>query len=936
MDKRDAVIGGTSVPWELQEIWQVQLELLDVFQAFCAKHELRYFMGFGTLLGAVRHHGFVPWDDDIDILMLRPDFERLKSLWQEFQSPYFLQSSLSEPAFWHRGMMKLRRDDTAFIEPLDWDKDFHQGIGLEILPLDVCAKDGPERQVQWQDIRRFQNLLWAKYYSIEGTVGGLGAAGMPMQKWLNLQVAAPQYSFEELETMLLEACRSHEQEETGTLAIFTSKDDENDFLTFAASDFAQTVTLDFAGRRVPAPIGYTQVLATVYDPSFMLLLPQAQRKPHHIAFWSWDESYSVWKHRFNDVFKDVEDKTIVLFGTGNMITDYERRTQGRFQPDFYVDNDKSKWGMLFHGREIRAPQALLDIPRDKLHLIICNIYYREIGAQLRQMGIKNYFIYAESLANLFREPTSIREKGRREYYNVGYVQGTFDLFHVGHLNLFRRAKEQCRYLIAGVVSDELNEVYKGARPYVPYEERAALVAACRYVDEVIKVDVGSDDKVKIWEEHHYDCHFCGDDHGNWEPLIKALHERGSEVEFFPYTESTSSTRIREELKKRILYHEDDVMSFDVFDTLVTRRVATPRGIFALVQERLMREGCVPPPPSSMVPRPPGGGQRTDIPERVRKGFFDMRWFYECKAREKWQKDGREDITLEEIYKCLGEAESLSEAQIQGLMKLELDVEARNLVGVEENIGQVKKLLASRHRVILISDMYLGEREIRSLLVTVDEVFRDLPIYSSADMEKGKWSGNGYRYVRQQEGLDIFHWVHTGDNKSSDIERAREMGIKTVYYNETALTRRERELMVKREAETALQLAVGGLRLRRLQGEDVSLDALPGLPDEQKVPFGLANGYPVGVLADKVALYGAGKFGRDLHEKMRAMEKEIVCWVDKRNEVLREQGLPVEPMERLCQGGFEQVVIAVKNQETADEIGEILVSMGIGRELIFWM
>lgn len=504
-------------------------------------------------------------------------------------------------------------------------------------------------------------------------------------------------------------------------------------------------------------------------------------------------------------------------------------------------------------------------------------------------------------------------------YQTGYVQGTFDLFHVGHLNLFRRAKEQCRYLIAGVVSDELNEVYKGARPYVPYEERAALVAACRYVDEVIKVDVGSDDKVKIWEEHHYDCHFCGDDHGNWEPLIKALHERGSEVEFFPYTESTSSTRIREELKKRILYHEDDVMSFDVFDTLVTRKVATPKGIFALMQEKLADEAVLP-----------------GLPLRVRQGFFDMRWFYERKARERWQKDSREDITFEEVYQCLGEAENLSAEQLQGLMKLEIEIEAQNLVGIESNIRQVKELLASGHRVILISDMYLGEREIRSLLVTVDEVFRDLPIYSSADMEKGKWSGNGYKYVRQQEGLDIFRWVHTGDNKSSDIERAGELGIKTVYYNEMALTRRERELMVKREAETALQLAVGGLRLRRLQGEDVSLDALSGLPDEQEVPFGLANGYPVGVLANKVALYGAGKFGRDLYEKMRAMGKEIACWVDKRDEVLREQGLPVEPMERLCQGGFEQVVIAVKNQETADEIGEILVSMGIDRELIFWM
>ena len=370
-------------------------------------------------------------------------------------------------------------------------------------------------------------------------------------------------------------------------------------------------------------------------------------------------------------------------------------------------------------------------------------------------------------------------------YGRGYVQGTFDLFHVGHLNLFKRAKERCEYLIAGVVSDELNEVYKGAKPYVPYEERAALVDACKYVNEVIRVDVGHDDKVKIWEAHHCDCHFCGDDHGHWQSLIKALHERGAEVEFFPYTESTSSTRLREELKKRILYHEDDVMSFDVFDTLVTRKVATHRGIFALMQEALADENLLP-----------------GLLRRVRKGFYDMRWYYERVAREHWQKDNREDITFGEIYKCLGEAEELSEELLQGLMKLELELEGRNLVGIEENIWQLKKLLASGHRVILISDMYLGEKEIRSLLVTVDEVFCDIPIYSSADMQKGKWSVNGYKLVRQREKLDIFHWVHTGDNKGSDIGRAKELGIKTVYYNGAALTRRESELMSKREGDAS--------------------------------------------------------------------------------------------------------------------------------------
>ena len=503
-------------------------------------------------------------------------------------------------------------------------------------------------------------------------------------------------------------------------------------------------------------------------------------------------------------------------------------------------------------------------------------------------------------------------------YHKGYVQGTFDLFHVGHLNLLRRAKERCDYLLVGVVSDELNEVYKGVSPFVPYQERSEVVAGCRYVDEVIKIDVGHDDKLKIWEEHHFDCHFCGDDHGGWEGLIDELHKRDSEVEFFPYTETTSSTRIKEELKKRLLYHQDDVMSFDVFDTLVTRKVATPRGIFALMQQRLADESVLP-----------------KLPLRVRKGFYDMRWYYESVARNKWQKELTEDVTFVQIYQCLGDAEGLSSEQLQGLMDLELAVERENLVGIDDNISQLKKLLASGHRVILISDMYLSGDHIRSLLVTVDEVFSNLPIYSSADMLKAKWSGNGYKYVQNQEHLNVFRWVHTGDNKSSDIGQAQELGIKTVYYNGAALTRREGELLNRYEEDIRLQMEVGKLRLRRLQGENVSLDVLAEIPDEQNMPFGLANRYPVGVLADRIALYGAGRMGRDLYAKLKEQGKNVVCWVDKQAETLQAQGIKVAPIERLQKGDFEQVVIAVKSREKSNDIIKELNAMGIKKGKIFW-
>ena len=101
-----------------------------------------------------------------------------------------------------------------------------------------------------------------------------------------------------------------------------------------------------------------------------------------------------------------------------------------------------------------------------------------------------------------------------------------------------------------------------------------------------------------------------------------------------------------------------------------------------------------------------------------------------------------------------------------------------------------------------------------------------------------------------------------------------------------------------------------------------------------MPFGLANRYPVGVLADKVALYGAGRLGRDLYAKLQEQGKEVVCRVDKQAEELKVHGVPVELVKRLRQGGFEQVVIAVKNREAACEISEALVSIGIREDILF--
>lgn len=133
------------------------------------------------------------------------------------------------------------------------------------------------------------------------------------------------------------------------------------------------------------------------------------------------------------------------------------------------------------------------------------------------------------------------------HYGTGYVQGTFDMFHVGHLILLQRARACCDRLIVGVVSDELSKKYKGRFPIIPYADRAAIVVAIKGVDEVVRVDVGHDSKLEIWERHPFDCHFSGDDHKGWEQLIAAFRQKGVDVVFFPYTARVSSTMLREKI-----------------------------------------------------------------------------------------------------------------------------------------------------------------------------------------------------------------------------------------------------------------------------------------------------------------------------------------------------------------------------------------------------
>lgn len=135
---------------------------------------------------------------------------------------------------------------------------------------------------------------------------------------------------------------------------------------------------------------------------------------------------------------------------------------------------------------------------------------------------------------------------------IGYTTGVFDMFHIGHLNILRRAKEQCDYLIVGVSTDELVEHDKHKTPVIPYNERAAIVEAIKYVDKVVPQP--DKDKFGAWEKYKFNVMFVGSDWKGtpqWEKFEEQFAPVGVKIVYLQHTDGISSTMLTDYIKNQL-------------------------------------------------------------------------------------------------------------------------------------------------------------------------------------------------------------------------------------------------------------------------------------------------------------------------------------------------------------------------------------------------
>lgn len=255
---------GYEIPAEMKKIWAVELDLLAKFMDVCERHGLRYFADGGTLLGAVRHKGFIPWDDDVDVIMPREDYDKLFEIAaQEFQHPYFFQNTMTENGFFRTHAQLRNSTTTGFIE-IDSKKDINRGIFLDIFPLDGIPNS---RIKQWLLRKRIENEKKVLAYEYDRDYDRLPLKGKINYKLVHafFKVVSFKKFFNRFNHKTLAKYSKRPTQLVGDLSL---KWREN--VHWKAEWFDGFVLLPFENLQVRAPLFYKEVLARQYG-NFMKL-----------------------------------------------------------------------------------------------------------------------------------------------------------------------------------------------------------------------------------------------------------------------------------------------------------------------------------------------------------------------------------------------------------------------------------------------------------------------------------------------------------------------------------------------------------------------------------------------------------------------------------------------------------------------------------------
>ncbi len=267
---------GTNI--SIKDVQNVELEILEELNRVCKLKNIPYQLAGGTLLGAVRHKGFIPWDDDIDVFMKRCDYERfLKEAAPEIRDKYFLQTCFTDPDSVVQ-FVKIRKNGTVFENNVDNLPTSHTGIWIDVFPLDNVK---PGTLADW-----FRRFRIATYYGIitSSVKNRVKYCKSMPKKFLRfvfaglLKVVPKRVFDKKLQAVL----KKYSDCDTGYLAHASNglKAGMQYYYVVPSDNYYNMIELEFCGKMYPVPANYDEVLKIYYG-DYMQLPPEEKRHPEH-------------------------------------------------------------------------------------------------------------------------------------------------------------------------------------------------------------------------------------------------------------------------------------------------------------------------------------------------------------------------------------------------------------------------------------------------------------------------------------------------------------------------------------------------------------------------------------------------------------------------------------------------------------------------------
>lgn len=377
------------------DVKEVQLRLLEEFDRVCVENNIRYTLMYGSLLGAMRNQGMIPWDDDVDVAMLRKDYDKLMSLAEScFKPPYFLQNPKTDEQVFYGGYAKLRYSDSCALELNNLGKEYNAGIWIDIFPLDDYNTNGMPAQVRLQTIRDHQEMIFAQLYGLDFAQW----KNIDKTGWSNTIQDAKKIDMKVLWERLDGLLRGQYTEGIRYVAVLARYQTQDAIHVFPKWWFEELERVPFEDMLLPVPKQAAQCLQSIYGPDYLELPPEELRRPKHKAIYSTDKAYAIVRSNIPLVcgaaYEMGEERArhmVAILGNLDYVQWFSKQYGMKLKPSLILTDDRMQWGHLYEGIVVDSVEALSICS----HVLLITSYeqYREKEDILSELDCLEHIVF---------------------------------------------------------------------------------------------------------------------------------------------------------------------------------------------------------------------------------------------------------------------------------------------------------------------------------------------------------------------------------------------------------------------------------------------------------------------------------------------------------------------------------------------------------------